>query len=176
MGFVFVLGVITEAAGSRSLDDCDKIGIIYFWGGTKPANAPFSYGNVINLSCTGDASILYQIAYYRSASTPTFCFRTRDGGLWSDWKEISTDLPSFYKNYNNLASLLYGIGEQGINFRQTQKVNPLQFTAANTSADTMIEFIDGDCICKLGIRRPISLYGLSFYDGQKWYKINMQES
>ena len=33
---------------------------------------------------------------------------------WSDWKEISTDIPAFYKDYANLASLANGLANTGM--------------------------------------------------------------
>ncbi len=40
--------------------------------------------------------------------------RTSAGGGWQAWKEISTDIPTFYKDYNDLASLVTALGGNGL--------------------------------------------------------------
>lgn len=37
-------------------------------------------------------------------------FRTNQGTSWDNWQKISTDIPTFYKNYANLAALQVGLG------------------------------------------------------------------
>ena len=39
------------------------------------------------------------------ANNSTIYWRRKIDDTWSDWQEISTDIPDFYKNYNDLNAL-----------------------------------------------------------------------
>lgn len=55
-----------------------------------------------------DTVYAYQVWYDRgSVSTKT---RTKSNGTWGNWETVSTDIPTFYKDYANLSSLANALG------------------------------------------------------------------
>ena len=74
--------------------------------------------------CNGDASHLpstatyfvmvtstgnYILQYATNAGNNVTYTRTYYNDNWTSWKEVTTDMPSFYKDYQNLSSLITGI-------------------------------------------------------------------
>lgn len=104
-----VLGV-SQYSSISDFNNATTKGVFTAWG--TPANAPIndtrlwvvrveryvqnaSYGISQMAYCADDNKMFYRIS---NIST-----------TWGDWKEISTDIPTFYKDYSTLASLASAI-------------------------------------------------------------------
>lgn len=80
----------------------------YSWTTDAPVNAPFNYG-MMNIIEYISGSVIMQFVTFQGYNIPKISYRMREYGTWGAWKEISVDIPSFYKNYNDLNSLVEGI-------------------------------------------------------------------
>ena len=69
---------------------------------------PSSFGDVIFFQDTIDGYIYRELFAFSVGNT---CYHRRAwAGNWTSWKEISTDIPAFYKDYSTLAGLADGMG------------------------------------------------------------------
>lgn len=113
----FILGV-SQYSSISDFNNATTKGVFTAWG--TPANAPIndtrlwvvrveryvqneSYGISQMAYCADDNKMFYRIS---NIST-----------TWGDWKEISTDIPTFYKDYNNLSALASALGAKRLNVR-----------------------------------------------------------
>ena len=102
-------GVRIELNSTSDLNNC-KDPAVYIWqtSSTTPQNAPMNVGSVVQvIPRVNKQDQVTQICY---AYTNRIFFRTYTSS-WSQWAEISTDIPSFYKNYADLSSLANALGE-----------------------------------------------------------------
>lgn len=102
-------GTYTAINSSTNLNDLLTPSKRYSWVTDAPVNAPFTYGlmNIIELF---PGAVFLQIVTYQGKNAPKISYRMKEYGEWGLWKEISTDVPTFYKNYNDLASLQTALG------------------------------------------------------------------
>lgn len=71
-------------------------------------------GYLIRLSAS--ANRITEFAQFLDSSSWFYRIKSQSG--WTDWKEVSFNIPSFYKDYNSLASLANALGvvyEQRLN-------------------------------------------------------------
>ena len=71
-------------------------------------NLPSGYSNYgILYTIRNSTTMCIQIYYTISAIQ---IYRVYANGAWGNWQEISTNIPSFYKDYNDLSSLASAVG------------------------------------------------------------------
>ena len=75
-----------------------------------PNNGLSDYRGILQTAI--DGNFKYQL-YTELQNTKTFCRASYDANTWSSWKEVTTDMPSFYKDYSTLASLATALGVRG---------------------------------------------------------------
>ena len=91
---------------SDDLDNYRTVGTFFTWG-QMPANAPIDYGIMYIKKWE---SQLMQVCTRKSYAVEKIFFRIYESYHWGEWQELATNIPSFYKNYNDLASLQTALG------------------------------------------------------------------
>lgn len=101
-----VLGAATKTilASDDNFNAATEKGIYHVYGYTGSTFQTGSYGL---LFCLGDE---YSTQIFHNYLDRKIYYRNTDQG-WTAWKEVSTDIPSFYKNYANLSALRTAIGK-----------------------------------------------------------------
>ena len=133
---------------------------------TTPANMPANFQNktrfyaiVYNSTGQSGAYDVYQKIIPRDLLGNTF-ERYRSGSTWSNWKEISTDIPAFYKDYNALSNLATAVGA---NLHIYSRAIP------NMESGAIVEFSNGYSLIKVGNRSSgnVALFIYSINDGMQ---------
>lgn len=74
-------------------------------------NQPTTYATIIVYNSGGNiVQTAYNIYGSEYGSTPHIWSRIRVNGTWASWISINDGIPTFYKNYNDLASLQTALG------------------------------------------------------------------
>lgn len=131
----YILGVTGKVRGyiqsNENLNDYNSTGA---WGlqGSTPSNAPSALSGIgirgfLEVIMTDGASpmqILYNF-YDNSVNPRIFCRCAWNSSSWSAWKEISTDIPTFYKNYGSLIQLTNHILQPSLTLSTSDNIDTI---------------------------------------------------
>ena len=81
-------GVNVNVSSTEDLDTKLNLGITYVWASPAPSNAPFVYGNMINVARSSNG-VLFQVAFYRSTTTKISvrCYDAQNG-VFGNWLPV----------------------------------------------------------------------------------------
>lgn len=156
-------------------------------------NAPNPHsGNVIVLKRN---TRIIQIWISNQDTSPTFSYIRVFIGSWGNWEQYSTDIPSFYKNYNDLAALSQGLANGYVqiptnSFASLQGKNYPSFRWLNDNSSTPFgedkTTIMGKCVTSLNdpnytmidiwhVASPQTIYHGMMQNNVvgTWYKMDM---
>lgn len=109
-----VLGEITPILSVTDFNELTTTIISSWVQGTDIANAPYSGGIlgflIVNKGYLYEIDGSSNISQIFHGMNGKVYVRNRTNYIWSNWEEISTNIPSFYKSYNNINQLSEGVG------------------------------------------------------------------
>lgn len=86
------------------MDNIIQTGEYHIKGGQHPANTPSGIQSDSSIKCFVNSSGLITIQELFPLSGEPF-YRVHYNNKWYNWRYLTTDIPSFYKNYNSPAEL-----------------------------------------------------------------------
>lgn len=108
---------MSTLGSGADLNNCVDAGTIYTCNSGSIAqtlvnrpNDNFAFGLYVRHAPLSPNTI-YQILFSNSGKVWQ---RKRDNNNWASWQQFSFDIPSFYKDYANLASLANGLANTGM--------------------------------------------------------------
>lgn len=96
-----------QLSSSDDLNNCKTKWRRYVWS-SAPSNAPCTYGVAYVLS-SGFGVQFVQIVFHRASASERVYYRYYDNA-WGEWQELSSNIPSFYKDYTTLAAFANAAG------------------------------------------------------------------
>ena len=151
----------TQLSTGTDLNNVVKEGAYYYYGSNNILNAPCQAGILIVKNSEKSDGWMRQEIY--DAANGTVYYRYKTGSInYSQWEQISVNVPSFYKNYSDLSSLASALS-QNMGIRRNVVEIPANGGTYNLDVQSKFVCIFADTDYFNGVLLLISGSGNTFY-------------